>query len=309
MPDERMLVRPAELADVGHIAGLFRLAYQQTSHPCANPQNIATALARGEKWLVCEKQEGLVSCTALIPHHWNATYEAGRSVTHDSCQGQGVGRRIYRDSLQLAMDLGEQDFVFGWPRSAVMCRMMCLKTSPPTHLFGHDGGANIANGIREIHAVGFLRTVRTCRRAEPLFGPASSPLFRDRISQLHFQNVAARAPTTLLVGPRGDHNYQTPQGLRLCYSRTETTAGWSVLVSDVTCEPGKVTRLLASFLADHSAIRYLACYVLWDKTDLIDQLSHLGFQATAYLPGWYLLDGVRHDCFLLSVVVGPRRDN
>jgi hypothetical protein len=299
MNDEPFTVRPAGQSDVDRIAGLFQLVYGQTSHPCSNPDNIVDAFARGEKWLVCEQGEALIACTALIPHRWNATYEVGRSVTHPAARRQGLGRLIYRDSLRWAVELGEEDFVCGWPRNAEMCRMLCSKTTPPMHLFGHDGGANIANGIREIHAVGIVCTSRPCLRAKPLFGPGCDPFFKDRIDRVRFQDVVATPPTDLVVGPQGDHCYESPYGTRLRYSRLETALGWSVFVASVDAPSDEIDGLLAQFLIDHPQVRYLGCYLLWDKLDVIDSLGLLGFQATAYLPGWCRHDGVRHDCLQL----------
>src|SRR5262249_3130090 len=136
-------------------------------------------------------------------------------------------------SLHWAVELGDQDLIFGWPRSDVMCRMLCVKTTPRMHLFGHDGGANLANGVREIHAVGMVCTCRPCRRASPLFGPGRMTLLQERIAQVHFQDVAALPPSDLVVGPPAEHSYRTPGGAALRYSRMETPLGWSVFVTSV----------------------------------------------------------------------------
>lgn len=300
MSDEPFIVRQANPADAERIAGLFRLVYQQTSHPCTDTENVRAGFANGEKWLVCEQEDNCVACTALVPHHWNATYEIARAARHPTCEGQKLGWLLLRDTLTWANELGELDYVVGWPRSVVICRILCMKISPPMLLFGHDGGANIAHGRRERHAFGMARTLRQCQRAEPMFGPGTLSFFEERISQLDFDNIAASPPPEVLVGPKGEHTYQSSQGASFRYLRTETSAGWSVLVTESQCEPKEIDQLLACFLADHSAVRHIACYVLWDKTDLIARLGFLGFQATAYLPGWYLRDGLRHDCILLS---------
>ena len=299
MIDEAFLVRPAGRADIPGIAALFRLVYRQTSHPCANPDDLAVGFARGEKWLVCESGGTLTACTGLVPHPWNATYECGRSVTHPAHQQQRLGGLLWRDSIRWAAELGEHDLLFATPRSAATCRM-CGSASPPLVLFGHEGGANVANGIREVHAVGLIRTTRLCRRARPLFGPGTGAFFEERIDRLHFRDVAASPPPDLLVGPEGDHCYETPRGAALRYSRTETSLGWSVLVTSVDCPTDEVDGLFASFLADRAEVRHMGCYLLWDKLDVMNLLGVLGFQATAYMPGWYLCDGVRHDCLQLS---------
>jgi hypothetical protein len=80
----------------------------------------------------------------------------------------------------------------------------------------------------------------------------------------------------------------------------ETPLGWSVLVTAVHCPAREVGRLLARFRCEHPAVRHLACYVLWDRLGLAADLGALGFRATAYLPGWYLRDGLRHDCLMLT---------
>jgi hypothetical protein len=39
--------------------------------------------------------------------------------------------------------------------------------------------------------------------------------------------------------------------------------------------------------------------VLADKRDFINRLVDAGFQATAYLPAWYLHRNARYDCVLM----------
>src|SRR5262249_45302567 len=156
----------------------------------------------------------------------------GRSVTLPAYQQQRLGRLLWRDSIRWAAELGEHDLMFGTPRSAAVCRM-CGGTSPPPVLFGHDGGANVANGIPEGHGFGLTRTSRPCKRAEPLFGPGTTAFFRERIASLCFEDVAALPPPDLLVGPRGKHYFRTPHGAGMHYCRMETSLGWSVHVSSV----------------------------------------------------------------------------
>jgi GNAT superfamily N-acetyltransferase len=300
MTDEtHFRVRPADHGDIHGIAGLFQQAYQQSSHPCANPDHLAEGFRTGQKWLVCEFRDTLIGCTGLVPNRWNGTYEAGRSVTLPAFQKQKLGQKLWRHSIRWAVEFGDHDLLFGTPRSSAVCRM-CGLSSPPLVLFGHDGGANVANGKREIHAVGLIRTNRSCQRAEPTFGPGIMPIFKERTAELCFHNVVSSPPQNLVIGPEGDHRYQTARGTGLHFSRMDTPLGWSILITSVECSAHAVEGLFASFLADHPEVRHVACYLLWDKLTHIGELARLGFQATAYLPGWHLLDGMRHDCILLT---------
>jgi hypothetical protein len=309
MTAEPFSFRPAERADIPGIAALFQTVYQQSSHPCSSSDNVAAGFARGEKWFVCEHRGELVACSALVPHPWNASCEMGRNVTHPRLQGRGLGRVLCRDSVRWATECGGFDLVVGYPRSAQMCRMVCGAITPPTYLFGHDGGANVAHGRRETHAIGLIPSARPCRRAAPTCGAGTRPYFRELVSRLGFRDEAPVLLPDLLVGPPGDHRYHLTAGRGLCYSRMETPLGWSALVSKATGPPGDVARLLARFLADHAAVHHLACYVLWDKLELVARLGVLGFRVTAYLPGWYLRDGLRHDCLYLAWLAPGERTN
>jgi hypothetical protein len=291
-------IRPATSADADRLAELFRSVYRESSHPGADARRIREGMAAGQTWIVGTCGEDIAACTALIPCAWNDTYESGRSVTHPDFRRTGLGREIYRRAIVSALQRPDCDLVVGYPRSAVMCRMVA-ETQPSMGLFGHDGGANVALGRREYHALGLIGRAREVVRVPPPASPGNHPPVTALATWLGFREEAGPYPPDVIVGPPGPCRFASDRG-RLDYDVMATSLGLSVHLTAAQAGPGGLDRLVARWLAGIPGVAHAGCYVLADKGRVVTRLGRLGFRATAYLPGWFKWDGRRYDCYYLA---------
>src|SRR5580765_2142970 len=94
---------------------------------------------------------------------WNGIFESCRSVTHPEYRRHGLGGLLYQKILDQVSRRSDFTYVFGFPRTRGMLRLLCADVELPFVILGHDGAMNVANGNREYHLVGM-----TANRRDPI---------------------------------------------------------------------------------------------------------------------------------------------
>jgi GNAT superfamily N-acetyltransferase len=306
-------IRAAAPADAPQLAALFQEAYLDSSHPCQDLAFVSQSLGGNRDfWLVALEGGAIVSCMAGVWHGWNRTYETCRSVTHPRHRTHGLGRRLYELCLAHLYDQGDCALTFGLPRTRAMYRLISEGLGSPFVLAGHDGGMNVANGRREYHLIGVTTNpVRIPHRAAPLADPLASSAFIETqiLSRLTFITTARSYPEALIVGPRGTHHTAVgPWSIGFTYERASLAR--SLHITRLSGPPGDTAGALegvAAVLKAGPAAEHVYAYVLSDKGSFVGGMRELGFQVTAYLPGWYCRHDNRYDCLMLAKSTSPER--
>ena len=203
---DQYTIRLAEPDEASQIANLFREVYGNSSHPCQDAAVISQSIAsKQDVWFVALAGKTVVSCTAGVWHSWNRLYEASRSVTHPAHQHRGLGGRLLKRCFAHLYEQNDCDLIFSVFRSSAMYRLVSESVEYPFVLTGHDGGMNIANGLREYHLIGFTTNPVRSPQCAALLG--SSSLHRlHRYAHPSRSTVGTRCvryPDALIVGPTG----------------------------------------------------------------------------------------------------------
>ena len=295
-------IRSGNLEDVPQIVSLFNHVYGQSSHPCCHQDYVRTSLQR-DMWCVALAGKEIVACTAGMWHDWNRLYERGRSVTHPEFRAHGLGRQVM-DAIQEAMWAQPHcDLAIGFSRNDAMTRLVLKETNPPFIIIGHDGGMNIANGVREYHLLGMsVNPNRRPLRITPLGPTYYSSTFIDGqlIPRLTFQIRQGVYPPIDIVGPATASRAHV-RSWSIGYQYDPD--GQSLQITDLggpLDDPERRLDGLASCLQETPAAVHRWAFVLYDKTAFIHGMQALGFQVSAFLPGWFYAEGARYDCVMLT---------
>ena len=293
--------------DVPQIVSLFNLVYGESSHPCRRPDFVLESL-KHDIWRVALAGKEIVSCTAGMWHDWNQIYERGRSVTHPEFRAHGLGRQVLDAVLDAMWAHPRCDIAIGFPRSDIMTRLLFKETNPPFIIVGHDGGMNIADGIREYHLLGMsVNPYRRPLRITPLGPTCYSSTFIDGqlLPRLTFRTEEGSYPSADIVGPPAtDRVHARSWSLGYQYDPD----GQSLHITDLNGTDGDPEHRLdglASCLREAPEAAHRWAFVLYDKTDLILGMQELGFQVSAFLPGWFYTERARYDCVMLTQCTSP----
>lgn len=294
-------IRPAEAGDVPGLVELFRVAYADSSHPCKDTGFVLSTIdSSGFVWRVVADGSRIVACSAVVEHAWNGTWEIGRGVTHPDYRGEGIGASLCQECVTAACAAPTCELVHGFPRNATIARIAAQ--SRPALLFtGHDGGINVANGVREFHGVIFGRNPGARFRH---FIPRRASLADTGFVQRTIFEVLGLMPE------RGDY----PE----CWIAGPGTAPEPGQAFSIEHDPGclsgslevtgyfggartarEVMAELLCMLGQIPGVLHTRLAVLADKTEFMEKLTLHGFEAVAYLPAWYRQDDGRFDCILM----------
>ncbi len=295
-------IRSGAPEDVPQIIALFNDVYGDSSHPCRHPDYVHASLQR-DIWRVALDGPHIVSCTAGLWHDWNRMYERGRMVTHPEFRTHGIARQLMDAVLEAMWAQPQCDLVMGYPRSETITRLLFKEDNPPFIIIGHDGGMNIADGIREYHLLGMsVNPSRQPLRITALGPTCYSPTFIEGhlIPRLNFRTQEGVYPRVDIAGPPAAcRAHAHAWSIGYLYDPD----GQSLQITDLdgpTDDPDRRLDGLASCLQEApDAVHRWAC-VLYDKTDLILGMQELGFQVTAFLPGWFYAEPARYDCVMLT---------
>ncbi len=301
-----IVLREAVPAEADQIAALFRLAYQESSHPCKDTAYIESTFQTGRDfWYVAVAAGKVVACTCSRHHEWNDAYEMCRSVTLPEHRGTGLGTRLYVKSLEETCSRRDCDMTAAFPRTHAMYRLVSKGVRPPVVLVGHDGAMNIANGKREFHLAGVTSNGHEpLRRVIPFESAlATSPFVQTEIiDRLGVESEQGDYPADYVVGPgTGEEVRVGDVCFQVQYDPASPSQALEITrVSGAILDSLSISQAIEQLLQSYSNVRHVSVYVLVDKEALIHELTSLGFAITAYFPAWHKAGGHRYDVVLLS---------
>lgn len=302
MSAQKLEIRNATTEDAPRISELFKVTYGDSSHPCKDAQCVRDSILSGTTtWHVAMDQGNVVACVTLIRIAWNRSWEIGRAITLPEYRGEGLATTMMQQSLNEACSSCLCDAIIGFPRSRTMLHIATEQLDPLLLPIGHDGAINVANGIREYHALVFAPNpaARFCHYIPHSSSFASSDFVCDRIfGPLGLNPKPGDYPPLLAVGDgikRAPWNQFSFEYEPLCLSRSLEITGCDTRFRDAN----RASRVLLSMLEKCSQVRHARLAVLVDKQEFIANLMEAGFEATAYLPAWYREGNARFDCILL----------
>ena len=296
----QLTIRSGAAEDAASIAMLFQQVYGSSSHPCKDGRAVEDGILSGSTlWQLATAEEQVIACVASMPSRWNRSWELGRGVVLPEYRDAGLGSELLWHSLQRARHSRSCDVLIGFPRNRSMVNML-RRLDPSFVVIGHDGGINVANNVREYHAISFTPNPS----AEfPHYIPAEDSLAADdfvseRVFRpLGLRPVAAPYPSQLIAGCGskrwGPFSFEyEPQ----CASRSLEIAAYH----DQRQDAAEAAVALASMVRAYEQVEHVRLVVLVDKNDFIRRLTELGFEVTAYLPAWYSHEDARYDCVLMA---------
>jgi hypothetical protein len=228
--------------------------------------------------------------------------EFGWTITHPGYRNGGLSTQLVGAAMEQLRRRRDIDLGFGFPRSLTMYRLISERVAPPSICTGHDGGLNIANGLREYH----LATVTNLASAFIHVIPRSNQIAHsDFVRSTVFCPLALSPavcdyPPDLVVGPsEGATTVVQHTRVRYRFDQLSPARALQITALDSGADPETVHHDLEAFLARLPTALHVSLYLLVDKEDLLRRLRSVGFEIAAYFPAWHLCRGRRYDCVLL----------
>lgn len=294
-------IRRAQAADAELLAALFQLAYGESSHPCQDAEYVRRYVTNERNIYFVDVCDGaVVAGMGITDHRWHDGCEWGLGITHPSHRCAGLAEALMQKACATLCARRQGDVLYGYPRVRRIYEIGLKHIKPSSIAVGHDGGINVANGLREYHLLIFARLPHAhFTHVTPRVGEIiHSPLVREHIFEplglamspgeypaLSF--VGLTRETALEDGAPFDYSYDhhSPSGALTIhhYRGTQTNAH-------------HLCQELDDFLEHFPAAQHISADILADKTELLLELRKLGFEVTAYLPAWYKQGDARYDC-------------
>lgn len=301
MPQEVLTIRLATADDAPLISSLFQLAYGDSSHPCKDVGHVRNSIRSGtSRWRIAVDDGQVVACVTSILSPWNRSCELARGVTLKEYRGGGLGTELLQRSLHEACNSPGCEVLLGVPRNRTMQHILSNQLAPCLLPVGHDGAINVANGVREYHAISFA--VNPAAEFDHYIPESPALSHCEFVRQNIFRPLGLR-PQKGKYPPRciiGD-GYDVPDS-EFSFEHDPFCPSQSVEITGSNSEPAdprQTAKNLISFLRTFEHILHVRVTVLVDKAEFIAQLVDVGFEITAYLPAWHWQEGGRYDCVLL----------
>jgi hypothetical protein len=281
-------IRPAVPGDVAAIARLFQETYPNSSHPCTDEAILAGLLAsRRMQMLVAVREGRVIGSTAANLSPVPGIMEIGSLLVERDHQKLGLSIQLHYRIVDHILRDPQCDLVVAFIRGPSIYRLGNQHPTLSLKAWGHDGGMNIAQEIREHHVVAIAANPnRAFRRALPAEPVAVVERALKRIPGLTSapcEPVAFWAVTS-----------QWPQGSGQVVSCTELPAP----------APGGTAAEALDFVREqsnaHRHIPHQHVFAAFERRDFIYGLKNQGFRPTAYLPAWAIDHGIRRDCVLMA---------
>jgi len=296
-------VRRASVADAAAISTLFQLEYRDSSHPFQTLDDVAAFLSDARNFEIVADIDGqLVSSMAMTYCAWNDSYELGRAITHPDYRRHGLAECLMQPVVTWVCEARVGEVFFGCPRARRILDL-CAALSPAMIVAGHDGGRNIVNNSRETHLIVYAFPQHAA--FEHVVPRNSSPFERRLLHERYYRPLGARPkpgayPPLCFVGETSDQSVAFESFL-IEYRPGSANRALEIVGDTMRIgRPAKVAREIDKLSRLLPDMEHLTATVLADKLELIEELWDVGFQATAYLPAWYELEGRRYDCVQLS---------
>lgn len=286
----------AEVGDAPAIAALFRVAYARTLHPCGDPAFVRASLAAGDPWFVHRQGSAVVSCfsAGLLP--WTGVRELRFLAVHPDARIQGIAAQLTGALTRWVVADGSCDLVRACTRTRTSTKIAAALPFHDLAVTGHDGGVEFAEGRHEVHLeMSGVNGDNVVVRAATAPGSAASALYEA-------VGWDSRPPDRA-VAPLTDHVLAPQLGQwwtdEFAHDRERLSFDLPAIGN---CSRRQALEEVRQQLhrCDRTGVRHVSAVVPASRPCFVRALGRLGFRPTAYLPAWYLSEGVRHDCFRLS---------
>jgi hypothetical protein len=299
---QEVVIRRATAEDALRISRLFQVTYGDSSHPCKDECSVYESICSGANtWRIAIDQDELVACVTLIHNRWNRSCEIGRGITLREYRGEGLATTMMQQSLNEAFAYWSCDVMIGFPRNQTMLNIALERLAPHFMPVGHDGAINVANGIREYHAITLVTNPRVsfCHYIPRSWSWANSDFVQHKIVKpLGLRPMPGDYPPLWVVGSGVAQEYPEPFSFDydpFCLSNSLEITGCHTNFSNATEAANALLHMLEGF----DRLRHTRVTALVDKAEFIRHLIEAGFELTAYLPAWYRQGNARFDCVLL----------
>ena len=280
-------VRPATLDDATAIAELFKAVYGLSTHPCSDPEQVTALLSTSNaKMVLAERQGQIIGCVAATRMPVPGVFSPCYLAVHKNFRRLGYSKKIYVEVVRSALAQQDCDVLLQLPRSIATYRLVKTTMNAPVHFVGHDGGMNVAHGVREYHSIAFsINPGKVISRAIP---ERSLALVERRMSEIRTVLPTKARPDAWCVDSIDNPPVPgvTPSCLQL-------------EAPDSSCSLLEAFHCIDYQLDQHRNVGHHFVVVPVDKRGFLHGLYQRGFRATAWLPAWYPEFGIRHDCALM----------
>lgn len=296
-----LIVRRAGPADAPPLAALVQLV-NSNSPPFQSVHDVARFLADPRNFqIVAEGENRLVSSMTMMYHPWNDSYELGRGLTRPDCRRRGLGALLMQRVVDWVCDAALGEVFIGSLRARRLVDL-CAALNPPMIVAGHDTDRTVANGSRGAHLItlSIPEHARFVHVTPPVAESASGAFIRERIYRpLRLPLAPGEYPPESLVGATSDWSLEWGD-LVVDYNPNSPNRALAIVgVRGRSVLPAHFCRDLDRLLRALPHVEHMIVTVLAAKTDLLRQLSGLGFELAAYLPAWYKGGVFRYDCVQL----------
>ncbi len=263
------------------IAQLYHDAYRG-KYPLVdfmNPDFIKNALQSGRYvWHIAVANGGkVVGSTVGIISPWNNSCELGKTVIDGEYVGNKIAKKICGRARDEALERGV-DILWGTLRNKPILE---ISKSDGMHVVGYFPGAHLVND-REVHLIGArLSDKAKQQRVMPKNGELYSlPLVKRILHELDIEGseVGDYPEKAVLTQDMEEnfsvHGFYHPEDRSLTITRDEFVAP-----------------------------EYMQAIMPADKTEHIRRAFRRGFSITAFLPAWYVKEGRRYDCVLVTIPI------
>ena len=304
-----LTIRGASFGDAERLAELFQLVYRNSSHPFQSVRDIEAFLDNPLNYEMVGEVNGQIVVSMAMTHSaWNDSYELGRALTDPAFRNHGFAGLLMHRVVREVCDQEKGQVFVGYPRVRRIVEL-CEVLTPPMIVTGHDGGRNVANGIREMHLIVY---------AVPSHGKFVHVAPPEQIAQTRFvrhevyrklglKGLPGQHPKAAFIGAPTSRSFEVGDFL-VAYEPDSAHRAMEILAHGTPAtDPLDVCGELDALFRKFPDIRHVTATVLADKIDLLRALRDYGFEVVAYRPAWYPDGECRYDCVEIAKRVYPER--
>lgn len=287
-PAERGIrIKRATFDDGREISTVFSEAYGNSSHPCADKDTVINLLqGRQMDMLLAIEDDRIIGCVACNSLRAPGVKELGCLAVRPGRKHFRLAHILHNSIVDYATSKPDCDLIVAFARSTSVLRLGAAHTHAPLFACGHDGAMNIANNVREHHAILLAGNPKKkiCRAlpSKPIHGIERWLSSKKNVSTLEYMPSSAWAAPSMWINS--------------CPAKASCIELASPSVHG-TVDQALTSIELESLLHKNTQHQYV--FALAEKIDFVEGMKELSFTATAYLPAWFQDGPVRRDCILM----------
>lgn len=284
----------ASIEDIEELTQLYLDVYKKGYPLLLNSNDISEIISKQKDiWLVAKNNDNqIISAASSRKVDWNNSYETCRSVTRKEYSKNGIARKLYTKVLELTFEREDCDLIYGNPRMVAMLKAIDLPNYPIA-ITGMTNGLHIHSKKRENHLFDFVLNPNKKNNFIELINPNHNLLIQQ-LQKINLNFSTGKFPNRQIIGPECINHYEDGFGkLNYTFFKPSSNAQITNIDSD------NPIRTINEFTTDFQA-GFFYSYVLADKKEFINDLKKIGFEMSAYLPGWYKEDNNRFGCVMMT---------